>query len=88
MFIGEWKLKVKVKKQYKRFLRKPWWHTQILADQLTLFQPGGTDDKPFHLVRRFSYMDVMTKVRYFLIIQIHDLGTLEVEYDLVTFQRP
>ena len=19
------------------------WHTQILADQLTLFQPGGTD---------------------------------------------
>ena len=31
--------------------RRPWvcrvfhapWHTQILADQLTLFQPGGTD---------------------------------------------
>ena len=22
--------------------------------------------KPFHLVQRFSYMDVMTKVRYFL----------------------
>ena len=24
------------------------WHTQILADQLTLFQPGGTNDA--HLI--------------------------------------
>ena len=29
-----------------------------------IFNPGV--QKPFHLVRRFSYMDVMTKVRYFL----------------------
>ena len=26
------------------------WHTQILADQLTLFQPGGTDYAHLHQV--------------------------------------
>ena len=39
--------------------RRPWvcrvfhapWHTQILADQLTLFQPGGTDYA--HLIKYY-----------------------------------
>jgi hypothetical protein len=31
---------------------------------------------------------VMTKVRYFLMVQIYNLRTLEVEHDLETCQKP
>ena len=36
----------------------------------------------------FRPWDVMTKVRYFLMVQIDNLRTLEVEHDLETCQRP
>ena len=38
--------------------------------------------KPFHVVWDFRPSDVMTKVRYFLMVQIHNLRTLEVELSL------
>ena len=41
-----------------------------------------------HVVRDFRPWDVMTKVRYFLMVQIYNLRTLEVEHDLETCQRP
>ena len=41
-----------------------------------------------HVVRDFRPWDVMTKVRYFLTVQIYDSRTLEVEHDLETCQRP
>ena len=36
----------------------------------------------------FCPWDVMTKVRYFLMVQIYNFRTLEVEHDLETCQRP
>ena len=41
-----------------------------------------------HVVWDFRPWDVMTKVRYFLMVQIHSLRILEVEHDLETSQRP
>ena len=41
-----------------------------------------------HVVWDFRPWDVMTKVRYFLMVQIYYLRTLEVEHDLETCQRP
>ena len=41
-----------------------------------------------HVVLDFGPWDVMTKVRYFLMVQIYNLGILEVEHDLETSKRP
>ena len=41
-----------------------------------------------HVIRDFHPGDVMTKVCYFLIVQIYNLMSLEVEHDLETCQRP
>jgi hypothetical protein len=46
------------------------------------------DKRLVHVVWDFRPWDVMTKVHYFLMIQIYDLRTLEVEHDLETCQRP
>ena len=36
------------------------WHTQILADQLTLFQPGGTDYAPLITTGTPGFSDLPT----------------------------
>ena len=41
-----------------------------------------------HVVWDFRPWDVMTKVRYFFMVQIYNLRILEVEHDLETCQRP
>ena len=45
------------------------WHTQILADQLTLFQPGGTDYA--HLITTgtpgFSDLPTALKLRHYFL---------------------
>ena len=42
------------------------------------------DIKLVHVVQDFRPWDVMTKVHYFLMVQIDNLRTLEVEHDLET----
>ena len=41
-----------------------------------------------HVIWDFCSWDVMTKIRYFLMVQIHKLKILEVVHDLETYQRP
>ena len=41
-----------------------------------------------HVIRDFCPWDLMIKLRYFLMVQIYNLRTLEVEHDLETCQRP
>ena len=41
-----------------------------------------------HVIWDFRQWDVMTKVRYHLMVPIYNLRTLEVEHDLETCQRP
>ena len=36
------------------------WHTQILADQLTLFQPGGTDYAHLITIGTLGFSDLLT----------------------------
>ena len=56
---------------------------KICSEQLV-----GTDKKLVHVVQAFRPRDVITKVRYILMVQIDNLRTLEVEHDLETCQRP
>ena len=39
------------------------WHTQILADQLTLFQPGGTDYAHLITTGTPGFLDLPTALR-------------------------
>ena len=39
------------------------WHTQILADQLILFQPGGTDDAHLIITGTPGFSDPPTALR-------------------------
>ena len=50
--------------------------------------PFLVDYRLVHVVWDFRPWDVMTKVPYFLMFQIYNLRTLEVEHDLETCQRP
>ena len=60
---------------------------QILSTKLSCTL-NLIDHKPFHVVWDFRLWDVMTKVCYFLMVQTHNLRTLEVEHDLETCSRP
>ena len=61
------------------------WHTQILADQLTLFQPGGTDY--VHLITTGTpiFSDLPTALKYVL---INDLLFLSWFMTMIYCQRP
>ena len=53
------------------------WHTQILADQLTLFQPGGGQIMPTYLL--LVYPDFQTFQRPWMLI----LGDKQVRFYLI-----
>ena len=55
------------------------WHTQILADQLTLFQPGGTDYA--HLITTGSpgFSDLPTALSMSFILEGHGSSQVAVK---------
>ena len=56
--------------------------TAQLKSLLANFFRLREDQRLVHIVRQFLSMDIMMKVQYFLVIQIHDLRTFEVEHCL------
>ena len=73
--------------------------TRVLLERLIVNRPHPwgkdyvffrflCDFKLVHVVWDFRPWDAITKVSYFLMVQIYNLRTLEVEHDLETCQRP
>ena len=59
------------------------WHTQILADQLTLFQPGGTDYAYLITTGTPEFSDLPTVLDWHYIGQIYCSGDFAKFYCLL-----
>ena len=65
-----------------------WLKKGIRLYKTILLKAVSKDIRIVHVVWDFRPWDIMTKVRYFLMFQIYNLRTLEVEHDLESCQKP
>ena len=58
------------------------WHTQILADQLTLFKPGGTDYAHLITTGTPGFLDLPTALLWVQFLQLTHISSLNAKLEI------